>query len=132
MTRRRLALGAAGEERAAQWYLDRRYEVLARNWRCREGELDLVLEAPDGTLVFSEVKTRTTDRFGAPVEAVTEDKQRRIRRLATQYLRSVDEGSSEGPQRSRPRARSRATRGAIRFDVVSVSRDDIEVREGVF
>lgn len=118
MTRRRLALGAAGEDRAAQWYRERRYKVLARNWRCREGELDLVLEAPDGCIVFSEVKTRSNGRFGTPAEAVTQDKQRRIRRLAAQYLRS-----STPP---------RGGAVGLRFDVVAVCGDDVEVREGAF
>lgn len=126
-------MGAAGEERAAQWYLRRQYEILARNWRSRRGELDLILEAPDGTIVFSEVKTRSTDRFGSPVEAVTADKQRRIRRLAAEYLRSEAEESAQGPrQRGRVRARRPSGRSGVRFDVVSVRDGDIDVREGAF
>ena len=61
------------------------YEVVARNWRCAEGELDLVVGRP-GELVFCEVKTRTSDRFGVPAEAVTIAKQRRLRTLAASFL----------------------------------------------
>jgi putative endonuclease len=91
---------------------------LDRNWRCREGELDLVVRI-GGTVVFCEVKTRSSDRFGYPVEAVTGVKQARIRRLATRWLR--ERGGSFGP---RPRS--------IRFDVVSGLPDQLDVVEGAF
>jgi putative endonuclease len=81
----RRALGAAGEEAVADWYLGVGYRVLDRNWRCRAGELDLVVARP-GEVVFCEVKTRRTTTFGAPVEAVTVTKQRRLRVLASQWL----------------------------------------------
>ncbi|MGH9283627.1 MAG: YraN family protein, partial [Acidimicrobiales bacterium] len=81
MPDRRRALGTSGEEAVAAWYVDRGYEVVVRNWRCREGELDLILR--DGRMyVFCEVKTRTTDAFGLPAEAVTRAKQIRLRHLA--------------------------------------------------
>ena len=99
----RRALGAAGEQAAADWYEASGHRVLDRNWRVREGELDLVVLAPDGAIVFCEVKTRTSDRFGAPVEAVTATKQRRIRTLAAQWL-AAHPGVGRG----------------IRFDVASV------------
>lgn len=82
----RRELGVRGEAAAAAHYEADGHTVLDRNWRVREGELDLVLLAPDGCVVFCEVKTRTTDRFGAPVEAVTATKQRRIRTLAARWL----------------------------------------------
>ena len=72
MPDRRRALGAAGEDVAAAWYRAAGYEVLARNWRCREGELDLVV-AGSGVVVFCEVKTRRGDAFGLPSEAVTRE-----------------------------------------------------------
>lgn len=110
----RQRLGAAGEDRAADWYRRAGYEVLARNWRCPEGELDLVLRA-GGSIVFCEVKTRSSDRFGLPAEAVTAAKQRRLRVLAARFLR-------EHPQQgARPR-----------FDVASVMGDHVEVLEGAF
>ena len=83
--RRRLDLGASGEELAVAWYMNQGYQVLGRNWRCREGELDLVVSR-DRCVVFCEVKTRSGTGFGLPAEAVTGQKQRRLRRLATRWL----------------------------------------------
>ena len=76
----RRALGDAGEDAVARWYVAAGYDVVDRNWRCREGELDLVL-ARRGVLVFCEVKTRRTTAFGVPAEAVTATKQRRLRTI---------------------------------------------------
>lgn len=59
--------------------------MLGRNWRCRDGELDLVVSR-DRCVVFCEVKTRSGTGFGLPAEAVTGEKQRRLRRLATRWL----------------------------------------------
>jgi putative endonuclease len=114
MTQARRSLGAAGEARAAAWYRRRGYEIVARNWRCREGELDLVVRKGP-VLAFVEVKTRRTAAFGAPVEAVTRDKQRRIRVLALRFLEGY-------PRRSRQ----------LRFDVVSILGDELTVLEGAF
>jgi putative endonuclease len=116
----RRVLGDAGEELVARWYADAGYRVLDRNWRCREGELDVVV-AREGVLVFCEVKTRRTTAFGVPAEAVTLSKQRRLRTLAMRWL---DE---------HPGARART----LRFDVASVlaARDAppvIEVIEAAF
>lgn len=111
----RRLLGAQGEAIAAQWYEAHGYEVLARNWRRREGEIDLVLR--QGSIyVFAEVKTRTTDAFGVPAEAVNRDKQARLHRLAARWLRE----DSPGPALD------------IRFDVVSILGGQIEVLEGAF
>jgi len=111
-------LGARGEQLAADWYVAHGYQVVARNWRCREGELDLVLLAPDGDLVFCEVKTRSSDRFGVPAEAVTPAKQRRLRLLAARYLAAAGRVSPAG-------------RG-IRFDVAAVMGGRVEVIEAAF
>ncbi|WP_020418158.1 YraN family protein [Amycolatopsis sp. ATCC 39116] len=82
---RHLTLGRRGEDIAARHLQKLGFVVLARNWRCRQGELDLI--ATNGrTLVICEVKTRTRESFGDPAEAVTEDKVARIRRLAGQWL----------------------------------------------
>ncbi len=99
----------------AAWYESRGYEVVVRNWRCRDGELDLVVRE-GRTFVFCEVKTRTTDAFGAPVEAVTRTKQMRLRRLAARWL------ENEAPLRPTD----------IRFDVASVLGGTVEVLEGAF
>ncbi len=114
----RQRLGARGEQLTADWYVVRGYEVLARNWRCREGEIDLVL-ARDGELVICEVKTRSSSRFGVPAEAVTFAKQRRLRLLATRFLAD------------QPTSVSAARRG-IRFDVASVMSGKVEVIEAAF
>jgi len=116
----RRALGDAGEDLVARWYADAGYRVLDRNWRCREGELDVVV-ARAQVLVFCEVKTRRTTAFGVPAEAVTATKQRRLRTLAMRWL---DE---------HPASRART----LRFDVASVlaPRDGepvIDVIEGAF
>ena len=111
----RRALGEAGERAAAEWYTASGYEIVAANWRCRDGEIDLVVRR--GRLfVFCEVKARTSEAFGAPVEAVGRTKQARLRRLAARWL---EEAAPVRP-------------GAIRFDVVSVLAGQIEVIEGAF
>jgi putative endonuclease len=111
-------VGNAGEDAAATWYRDRGFEVLARNWRVRAGELDLVVRR-GRTIVFCEVKTRSSDRFGLPVEAVTAVKQRRLRTLAMLWLDAHPDA-----------------RGELRFDVASVTpageRPRVDVVEGAF
>jgi putative endonuclease len=77
----RQALGAYGETLAARHLSERGLVVLERNWRCAEGEIDLVLRDGD-TLVVCEVKTRSSLDFGSPHEAVTPAKLARLRRLA--------------------------------------------------
>ncbi len=110
----RQRLGAHGERLAARRYQSAGYEVVARNWRCADGELDLVLRGP-GVLVFAEVKTRSSDRFGVPAAAVTPAKQRRIRRLAQRFCAETGERARE-----------------LRFDVVSILRGQVEILEGCF
>jgi len=82
-------LGAAGEAAAAAWYERRGYTVIDRNWRCADGELDVVCANVD-TLVVVEVKTRRSVRFGHPVEAITPAKLARLRRLTARYVREHD------------------------------------------
>ena len=90
--------------------------MVARNWRGgREGELDLILRQGT-TAVFCEVKTRRTDAFGIPAEAVTAAKQARIRRLAARWLREA--------ATFRPRE--------LRFDVAAILDGQIEIIEGAF
>ena len=108
------ARGRFGEDEAARWYRRRGYEVLARNWRCELGELDLVLGAP-GLVVFCEVKARASAEFGGPQGAVNHTKQRRLRRLAAAWLAVERPGTVQ-----------------VRFDVVAVVNARVEVIEDAF
>ncbi len=108
------ALGARGEDRAAAWYLERGYDVADRNWRCGDGELDLVL-CRGRTVVFCEVKTRSSNAFGNPEDAVTARKAQRIRRLALRWLDAHDRRAGE-----------------LRFDVVAITGRDVVVFEDAF
>jgi putative endonuclease len=79
------ALGRYGEELAVEHLRRQGLTILARNWRCRAGELD-VIARDGGTLVVCEVKTRSSLAYGHPVEAVSPRKLRRLRGLALQWL----------------------------------------------
>lgn len=81
----RAQLGSAGELTAERYLTARGMVLLERNWRCREGEIDLVLADGD-EIVVCEVKTRRTTTFGHPVEAITRAKLARLRRLAGCWL----------------------------------------------
>jgi putative endonuclease len=107
-------LGQLGEDLAAAHYRAAGYAVLAWNWRCAEGEIDLVCARGD-TLVVCEVKARRRGLHGHPVEAVTLAKQRRLRRLAASWLRGQT-----------------ARWAVVRFDVVSVLDRAAEVVEDAF
>jgi putative endonuclease len=114
----RRALGTQGEQEAARWYEDHGYEVLERNWRRREGEVDLIVRQ-GRTVVFCEVKTRSSARFGTGAESVLEAKQRRIRRLASRWLSELTPAAGR-------------TRVEVRFDVVSITAGEVEVIEDAF
>ncbi len=81
----RSSLGAWGEAAARDHLVSQGYEVRAVNWRCAEGEIDLIAEV-QGTLVFVEVKTRRGAGFGSPQEAVGPRKARHLMLAATRYL----------------------------------------------
>src|ERR1700710_1897870 len=74
-------LGRRGEKLAADHLLASGYEVLERNWRCSQGEIDIVA-FKDNEIVFVEVKTRSSVAYGHPLEAITVSKLARLRRLA--------------------------------------------------
>jgi putative endonuclease len=101
------AIGRYGEDVAARHLIDAGVEILARNWRCPEGEIDIV-GRERGALVICEVKTRSTDRFGTPAEAVSRRKAERLRRLAWCWLQEHPAGGAD-----------------VRFDVVSVTRSTV-------
>jgi putative endonuclease len=79
-------LGAFGEQVTAQYLQHRGDEILERNWRIREGEIDLVTLGKDGIFHFVEVKTRSSLAFGHPLEAVNREKAHRLQRLALAWL----------------------------------------------
>ena len=80
-------LGKFGEDLASRVLNDQGYKILTRNWRGRNGELDIVAEK-SGELVVVEVKTRTNTHFGNPEAAVTKEKRYRLRSLAGQWLQA--------------------------------------------
>ena len=90
--------------------------MVARNWRCRDGELDLIV-AQGRTVVVCEVKTRSSLAYGHPAEAVTPAKQQRIRRLARRWLAEAD--LPVRPDR-------------VRFDVAAVLPGRVDVIEAAF
>jgi len=92
----RAQIGALGEQLAVDYLTSQGLTVLARNWRCRYGELDVIAtDAVEAAVVFVEVKTRTSDRFGGVEQAVTPQKVRRLRRLAGLWLAAQDRGWSK-------------------------------------
>ncbi len=106
---RNSAVGRYGEDVACRFLQSNGITVVARNWRCPHGEVDIV--AVDGsTLVVCEVKTRTGDRCGSPAEAVTPEKVRRLRRLAAIWLQQARSAGSDTHY------------SGLRVDVVAVAR----------
>ncbi len=83
----RRELGRAGEDLATDHLRSQGLVIVERNWRCRDGEIDVVaLDEEADTLVIVEVKTRRSNAFGSPLEAVTAAKAGRLRRLASRWL----------------------------------------------
>jgi putative endonuclease len=110
----KVARGRAGEDAATAWYEAHGFDILERNWRTAEGEIDLICARP-GLLVICEVKSRRTDRLGHPSEAVTSAKQVRLRRLAAAYLGHSGHHYPE-----------------VRFDVASILGTTLTLIEGAF
>jgi putative endonuclease len=98
----RQQVGRHGEDAAVAYLEQHGFVVVARNWRCRTGELDVVARE-GGTLVFCEVKTRRGLGFGPPLDAITWRKQSRLRQLASAYL-----------------AATGGHRGLIRIDAIGI------------
>lgn len=119
MTSHRLTLGKRGEELAEQHLQRSGYKILARNYRVRFGEIDLIADH-GGTLVFIEVKTRMSTSHGQPFEALTKGKRQQISRVALDYI-----------------GRHGLDNRPARFDVVAVTFDEqraprVEVIENAF
>ncbi|MFV0427875.1 MAG: YraN family protein [Arachnia sp.] len=88
-------LGRRGEQFVADQLAVRGWEILARNWRCPEGELDIVARDPDGVLVVVEVKCRSGLGYGSPLEAITRRKVAKLRGLAVRWLREHSEPGAD-------------------------------------
>ena len=97
-------LGQRAERHAERFLIRQGLRVLTRNYRSRWGEIDLVLH-DDDTLVFTEVRYRSDNRFGSPVATVTGDKQRRLRKTALDFIRTHPAQAG----------------AAMRFDVIGIT-----------
>ena len=106
----RALVGSNGEDSAAQFLRARGHRIVERNYRCKEGEIDIVSVLGE-VIVFSEVKTRSSEWWGQPSEAVDWRKQARLRRLAAIWM-----------------ADRRPRRQEVRFDVLSVIVRDGQTR----
>lgn len=106
-------LGAGGEEKAAKYLKKNGYKILERNFKCRFGEVDIIAEK-DGAVAFIEVKTRSSDYFGAPNEAVDKRRQFRYIKTAEYYFagREID--------------------CVVRFDIIEVFKGEINHIESAF
>ena len=98
----RAAFGRWGEDMAAKHLLNKGYRLVTKNYRCRHGEIDLIVKKAK-VLVFVEVKARKTLAFGIPAAAVTKIKQAKLHATAWHYLQNVEHHY-----------------GRVRFDVVEV------------
>jgi putative endonuclease len=110
--------GATGEDLAARWYEGQGYEVLERNWRRRQDEVDLIVRR-GATVVFVEVETRAAGRHDTGAESALPAKRRRIHRLADRWLSEL----TPAVGRSRVEAR---------FDVASITAGGVDVAENAF
>ncbi len=108
--------GRHAENTASDFLQQQGYRILERNYSCRLGEIDLIAEERN-VLVFVEIKFRQNETYGLPQEAVTYQKQKQIIRVALSYLKR------KNFVRSRP---------DIRFDVVSISPEKIELIKNAF
>ncbi len=106
MTDPRKRTGALGERAAEQWLTSHGYRIVERNWRCRLGEIDLIVEY-GATIAFVEVRTRSAyavPAFGVAVEAIPLRKQWQVRRVASVYLAAREQQERQ-----------------VRFDAIAVT-----------
>jgi len=103
MTTNSRSAGKKGEDLACKFLKKDKYKILEKNFSCRQGEIDIIAEDRNGVLCFVEVKARSTEDYGLPVEAVTHSKQKRLLATAFIYLENKKIKSKD-----------------MRFDIVSV------------
>jgi putative endonuclease len=106
-----VSIGQIGEERATLYLQEHGVHIVARNYRTRRGELDIVAQDGD-TLCFVEVRLRTENSFGSPLETVVARKQRRLVYAAMEYL---------------ARHSRSMNKYACRFDVIAVERTPMRI-----
>lgn len=100
--------GNFGEMVAAMYLEKQGFEIVERNFRCRLGEVDIICKK-NNQIIFVEVKTRTTNNYGAPSEAVNKEKKNKIRKVAALYMMS-----------------EKITNYQVKFDVMEISLNFIE------
>ena len=117
----RIARGKWAEDLVSRWYEQHGYVIVARNWRCKRGELDVVA-CKNSVLVVCEVKARASNAFGTPAEAVTPAKQLKVRRATVDFRASLR--ASNDPLLSLVKS--------VRFDVACVLGTQLEMLEDIF
>lgn len=120
----RVARGKWAEDLVSRWYEQNGYRIVARNWRCKRGELDVVA-CKDGVLVVCEVKARASNAFGTPAEAVTPTKQLKVRRATTDFRTSLRDSND-------PLLTLVKNAQKVRFDVACVLGTQLEILQDVF
>jgi len=110
----KILIGKLGEEKASEFLKNNGYTVLERNFRCKIGEIDIIAKIKD-TIVFVEVKTRSSIKFGYPKEAVDYRKQTKIHNVALTYLKLKGKLDSK-----------------IRFDVIEILDGSVNHIENCF
>jgi len=114
MNNERINLGKKGENISVEFLKGQGYKIMERNYRCSLGEIDIVAKDKN-VLCFVEVKTRKTERYGLPEEAINWHKQRKLTKVALTYLKE-----------------KKIYKQDLRFDVVSVYPDHIELIKDAF
>ncbi len=99
-------LGKKGEDIAANYLKKKGYKILEKNWRFKHKEIDLIGSSPDGTIVFVEVKLRSTNYFGNPEDSIGKRKEQLLLTAAEKYLQPFPEEAE------------------ARFDVISIVREN--------
>lgn len=110
------SVGTLTEARASEFLKRNGLRILARNYHCKSGEIDIIAADTDGTIVFVEVKYRRTDAYGLPEEAVSAGKQLVLQRAAMWYLKE---------QRL-------SLESAVRFDVIAMDSEEIRWYQNAF
>ena len=107
--------GNKAEEQAAKYLQEKGYKILARNFSCKMGEIDIIAQDKQKTLVFVEVKQRKTNLFGGGLAAVNKAKQRRITLTAAAYIK-----------------KTKINYTALRFDIITVTAGVLTQYENAF